>query len=215
MKNISFLLAALLFFTMPAGATEPTGSQDCVSGLPRAGHWPLKDLKSANFYIYFPADLKQALECRGHEEECVPDPNRLKNLSTNYPLALYPENFAKILRPLYKDAIAFALPRDSSGQVPEPTVLSPFSNYACTAATPDALHLILTVTLVDTTNPHIVVLTRTLYRHGNEVYYPPDVPFSTAIPLNLGEEAAETQATRFMNLMMNYFYAARASHPTP
>lgn len=223
------LLFLVLFFALlSAVAIQPAASQRCTSVLPIAGHWPLKNLKSANFYINFPPDLRQALDCRDHEKECAlrevgPNAsdagqvviwvNRLKNLNRNYPLALYPDSLEKVLRPLYKKAISFALPHDSSRQAPDPTMLSPYSNnYPCTAATPSTFNLILTVTLVTTTNPHIVVLTRTLYRHGNEDYFPPDIPFSTAIPLNLPNQEIEKEVERFMNIAMNYFYAESAAH---
>ncbi len=213
---------------LPMPSTSQSRPQPCGTSLNPSGRQPLRDVKSANFYIAFPPGLRWALECRGREEECAKqrlqphavDANtfipreigRLKDLSSGYPQALYPDHLAEVLRPLFKTAIAPLLQHSVSGQPPEPTMLSPYSeSYACTAATPDVVNLIITVSLVDNTTPHIVVLTRSIYRHGNETYFPPDSPFSTAIPLDLPEEETKKRVTVFMQQVVNYFYALTAS----
>jgi hypothetical protein len=164
-----------------------------------------RNLKSVNFYVDFPRDLRYALECRGHEEDCakqrlrpravdadtfVPrEVSRLKALNSDYPEALYPDALTNFARPLIKDALAQVLPRDSSCEPPEPTTIYPFSteNYPTLGGAPDVLNLAIVVTLVEETKPHIVVLTYLKVRQGNELDDYPTV-VSTAIPLDLSAD---------------------------
>jgi hypothetical protein len=173
------------------------------------------NLKSVNLYVDFPRDLQYALECRGREEECAQSKlrpktknaatfipreiTRLKDLSSGYPEALYPDNLAKVARPVITDLFAPVLARDSSCTAPEPTMLYPYSieTFPLTGGAPDVLNLTLAVTLVETTKPHIVVLTFTTVRQGNAIYHRPRV-LATAIPLDLPPDAISKSFQFFM-----------------
>jgi hypothetical protein len=186
-------------------------------------------LKSVNFYLDFPKDLNQALECSGHEEECVKkdgtisgsnhiapaelarfirdQTNHLKKLNRDYPSVLYPNSISNMARPLIKSAFAPVLPHDSSCKIPELTMLNPDSRYtyAATAGAPDVLNLIIRVTLVSTTAPHIVVLNFTTIRQSLPLYL--QTPgYTTAIPLTSGDgDAAKHLQELLSGIIMQTF----------
>ena len=177
-----------------------------------------------NVYIAFPRGLQEAIECRGREEECAKrdaEPhasdvdqyvqsktNTLKNLNNNFPAILSPDNLANVLRALARKQLAPVLPRDSSCQMPEPTMLNPDLGYTHnahpTSAQPDILYLTLNVTLVTTTQPHIVILTFVFDRHGDTNYYHSH-PFSTAIPLNLSADDINKAFADYATSVGQYF----------
>lgn len=161
-------------------------------------------LKSVNLYLDFPQDLQMALECRGHEEKCATDPDtdaswlvtHFKDLSSAYPQALYPDNIDKVTRPLIRDLFAPILPRDRSCKVAEPTMLRPgtLDTYASTVGSPDVLNLTMSVRLLTTTKPHIVILTFMKFRQGR---FWPQV-LSTAFPFDQTEDETSKNLTYFI-----------------
>ena len=164
-----------------------------------------KNLRTVNVSIEFPADLKEALDCHDHEEECAKrdaDPhidieryvrdkvNRLKTLTNGYPQALYPESLKNHFRSMVLETFNSVLPRTSTCTEPEPTFLHPHwpdHAYSSTIDSPDVLNLTVTITLIITTNPHVLFLSTTAFRKDFS-NYDLSVPRSTAIPIDLPDQ---------------------------
>jgi len=172
-----------------------------------------QNLKGANVYIDFPRGLQEAIECRDHEEECAKrdatphakdidqyialKTNSLKTLNQGFPEILYRDNLAATLRSMVKKNLAPALPHDSACQVPEPTMLDPYSRYTYGSTGPDVFNVILSITPITRTQPHIVVLTLTIDRHGDVAVFH-HRPSSTAIPLNLSADEIAASFNAFL-----------------
>lgn len=180
-----------------------------------------RGVKSVNLAILFEPDVRESLKCHGHEKECaereameagtaIPSGAKdkhiqfmttlFKTLNDHYPQELYPEALTNLFRPMVKQLFAPVLPRDSSCEIPDPTMINPNSSKAAYASTSgsDVVNLMIQVTLVKKTTPHIVILTINTWRKGDAIYFHP-LPLSTAFPLNQSEAEFKKQFADFVD----------------
>jgi len=214
------LIVSALMFSQPLwAATQQLQAQAAPKGCnPTLFNklQPLyRNLKALNVYVDSPPSLQEALECRGREQECAKrdsqpnakdvdryielKTNGLKKLNSDFPEVLYPAHLAESLHSIFT-AAARMLPRSSSCEVPELTMLNPLSpdTFATTGGAADVLNVTLWVALVDSTEPHIVVLTLTTERQGGQLALRRR-PTSTAIPLNLPVDEINRRVAAFIS----------------
>lgn len=219
---VAGIIASTHGFADNLSAQPQEASAPCPTFGPASKILPrYKDLKSVNIDIEFPPSLRWALECQGHEEDCarrgiIPTSaarstlalsqwaTKFKLSTSNYPQSLYPIKLSNAVLPFVKKSFAPALPRDSSCRTPEPTVISPQTRaeHIATLESPDVLNLIITITLVQTTNPHTVVLTFRESRAGKTPSWSPFL--TTAIPLSMSPDE--------INKAVDYFVTNDIAH---
>jgi hypothetical protein len=177
----------------------------------------LDDLQAVNLYVIgYPSDYNEALKCHGREEECLDnrgvkkssagwaqEKQYLIDIYQDYPAPLHPDSLVRIFSDTLNDRLMPFVVRGPDCKIPEIKMLidAPYKEQMkAVDGNLATLTVALHINIVNTSKPHIAVLTTNYYRPDpahTDFFSQVNMGHSIAIPLDLPDDQIERQIKRF------------------